>query len=610
MGKLKLFKTVQWKVVVIYMLLLLMAMQVIGAYFTREVEKYYTNNFSEGLNGQATLLSTLLEKYFSQPRSPDDHNGQDVKTDIDNLIRNMSFKEAHVQVVDANGTVISTSEDNPAIIGQRTAQKEITIALLGTRNESMRIDPVTEGRVKVLAVPIKKGNVVYGAVYMVASIESLYTTIRQTTNIFATGTFIALVVTAVLGYLLAQTITKPVKEMTRQAKAVANGDFNRSVHIYSDDEIGQLGSTFNYMTARLKEAVLLEEEEREKLSQILANMSDGVMATDRDGTIILMNRSAEEMLEVKEADVLEQKRSIYDVLRLPPEEEMPLFQEVEPLLLEMMVSNREVIMLRVLITPLQQDSGKKGGIIAVLQDVTEQERTEQQRRNFVANVSHELRTPLTTIKSYTEALMDGAVEVPELSNQFLRVTMNETDRMIRLVNDLLQLTRFDAQGIQLNRKRISMTELLQYATQRFTMQCEQNGIKLTLSHTEGLDDVYMDDDAITQVLDNLLSNAIKYTPEGGEVTVEARADNEQQRAYISVKDTGIGIPKRDLRFIFERFYRVDKARSRSQGGTGLGLAIAKDLVEAHGGEIQISSEWNEGTIVTFWIPLAKGGEEA
>ena len=155
-----------------------------------------------------------------------------------------------------------------------------------------------------------------------------------------------------------------------------------------------------------------------------------------------------------------------------------------------------------------------------------------------------------------------------------------------------------------------MTELLQYATQRFAMQCEQNGIKLKLFHSEGLDDVYMDDDAISQVLDNLLSNAIKYTPESGEVTVEARADNEQQRAYISVKDTGIGIPKRDLRFIFERFYRVDKARSRSQGGTGLGLAIAKDLVEAHGGEIQISSEWNEGTIVTFWIPLAKGGEGA
>ncbi|WP_232698034.1 cell wall metabolism sensor histidine kinase WalK [Brevibacillus daliensis] len=607
MGKLKLFKTVQWKVVVIYVMLLIMAMQVMGAYFTREVEKYYTNSFTESLNNQASLLATLLEKHFSSPRNPDDQSVANSKEDIDNLIRNMS-KEASVQVVDSNGVIISTSEDNPAIVGQKTAQKEITIALLGTRNESMRIDPITEGRVKVLAVPIKKGSTVYGAVYMVASVEELYRTIRKITTIFATGTAIALVVTAILGYFLAQTITKPVKEMTKQAKSVATGDFNRKVRVYSDDEIGQLGMAFNDMTQRLKEAVLQEEEEREKLSQILTNMSDGVIATNRDGTIILVNRSAEDILEVKEKDVLEQNRTIYDVLRLPPEEEMPLFAEGAPLLLEMMVSNREIVMLRVLITPLQQDSGKKGGIIAVLQDVTEQERTEQQRRNFVANVSHELRTPLTTIKSYTEALIDGAVDEPEVSNQFLRVTMNETERMIRLINDLLQLSRFDSQGVYLNRTHANLSGLLTYVSQRFAMQAEQKGITLFFTESGGLTNVYLDEDAITQVLDNLLSNAVKYTPDHGSITLKAYADQEKYRAYITVTDTGIGIPKRDLRHIFERFYRVDKARSRNQGGTGLGLAIARELVEAHGGDIQITSEWNEGTEVTFWIPLMEGGK--
>ncbi len=609
MWKLRLFKTVQWKLVVIYMLLILMAMQFIGAYFAREVESYYTNNFTETLNAQATLLSTLLERYLSTPRDRKEQTAEDMKADIDNLVYNLgALNRANVQVVDQNGTVISTTENDKSIVGQRTSQTEVTIALLGTRNEGLRIDPHTGHRVKVLAVPVKRGNVVYGAVYIVASMETVYTTIRKITNILATGTGIALLLTAGLGVVLARTITTPVKEMTRQATAVADGDFNRAVRVYSGDEIGQLGMAFNHMTARLKEAILQQEEEREKLSQILANMSDGVIAADRDGRIILMNRSAEEMLQVKEQAVISQGKTLYDVLRLPPEEEMPLFVQADPLVMEMPLAGGEVVMLRVTFTPLQQDSGKKGGIIAVLQDVTEQTRLDQQRREFVANVSHELRTPLTTIKSYVEALLDGAMEDPALSNRFLRVTMTETERMIRLVNDLLQLSRFDSQGVRLHPKLLDVAQLVRYAADRFSMQGEQQGIRLSVELPDTLPAVYADQDAVNQVLDNLLSNAIKYTPEGGLVTLAAKADEERKRVYVSVSDTGIGIPKRDLRRIFERFYRVDKARSRSQGGTGLGLAIARELVQAHGAEIEIASEWNVGTTVTFWLPFAEEGE--
>lgn len=604
-----LFKTIQWKLVVIYMLLILIAMQFIGAYFAREVESYYNNNFNETLNAQATLLAAHLDGYL---RSPVDekHDPASLKEDVDNLIYNfVGLKDAHVRVIDQSGTVISTSEKDKQIIGQKTSQSEVTIALMGTRNEALRIDPQTGHRVKMLVIPVKKGNVVYGAVYMVASMEEMYKTIGKITNILATGTGISLLLTAGLGVVLARTITTPVKEMTRQAKAVANGDFNRSVQVYSRDEIGQLGMAFNYMTTRLKEAILDQEEEREKLSQVLANMSDGVIATDREGRIILMNRSAEEMLEVKSMEVLSEGRTLYDVLRLPPEDEMPLFGESEPLILEMMLANRETIMLRVTFTPLQQDSGKKGGLIAVLQDVTEQARLEQQRREFVANVSHELRTPLTTIKSYVEALQDGANQDPEISERFLGVTMNETERMIRLVNDLLQLSRFDSQGIQIKRRELQLTDLLRYAADRFSMQAEQQEIQLIADIPEYLPMVDIDQDAITQVLDNLISNAIKYTPKGGTVTLQAKANLDAKRITVMVVDTGIGIPKRDLRKIFERFYRVDKARSRSQGGTGLGLAIARELVQAHGADIEIISEWNEGTTVSFWLPLTeKGGQ--
>ncbi len=603
-------KTVQWKVVVIYILLILMAMQFIGAYFAREVERYYTNNFSETLNTQATLLATNLERYLRTGKEGKDQLSDEVKKDIDVLIDNMvklNSANANVQLIDQNGTVISTTEGDRSIIGQRTSQMEVTIALLGTRNESLRIDPRTGHRVKVLVVPIKGDNIIYGAVYMVASMEKMYTTIRKIINILATGTVIALLFTAVLGFVLARTITIPVKEMTKQAKAVAKGDFKSGVRVYSEDEIGQLGIAFNHMTTRLREAILQQEEEREKLAGILSNMSDGVIAANRSGQIILMNRSAEEMLQIKMTDVLAQGKTLYSVLRLPPEEEMPLFAESDPLIIEIMLENREVVILRVTFTPLQQDSGKKGGIIAVIQDVTEELRLDQQRREFVANVSHELRTPLTTIKSYVEALLDGVKEDPQLSNQFLRVTMAETERMIRLVNDLLQLSRFDSQGLKLNVRHVDIAQLLRYAADRFSMQSEQQGVTVTLDIPKKLPIVSADPDAINQVLDNLLSNAVKYTPEGGSIHLRAKAETKANRVKITVSDTGIGIPSRDLKRIFERFYRVDKARSRSQGGTGLGLAIARELVRAHGTDIEITSEWNEGTTVTFWIPMAEGG---
>ncbi|MCM3081222.1 MULTISPECIES: cell wall metabolism sensor histidine kinase WalK [Brevibacillus] len=601
----RLFKTIQWKIVVIYMLLILLAMQFIGAYFAREVESYYINNFSEALNAQASLLASLLESDL-RSREAKEENVEQMRLDIDNLINNLvKINGANVQVIDQTGTVLSTTEDR-SIIGRRTSQPEVTVALLGTRSESMRIDPRTGARVKVLVLPIKGDQIVYGAVYMVASMEGTYTTIRKMNGILASGTMIALLITAGLGFVLARTITKPVKEMTRQARSVADGDFKSNVRVYSTDEIGQLGMAFNHMTRRLQEAILQQEEEREKLASILSNMSDGVIAASRDGQIILLNRAAEEMLQVEMWDVINKGRTLPELLGLPPEEEMPLHLQTEPLFIEMVLPNREEVILRVMFTPLQHDSGKRGGIIAVVADVTEQQQMEHQRREFVANVSHELRTPLTTIKSYVEALLDGAVEEKELSNRFLRVTMSETERMIRLVNDLLQLSRFDSQGVRLHCKEVDMNQMLRYAVDRFSMFSEQQEVTLALDIPKPLPSVYIDQDAINQVLDNLLSNAVKYTPQGGRVVVHAQI-HAQNRVQISITDTGIGIPSRDLKRIFERFYRVDKARSRGQGGTGLGLAIARELVQAHGADIEITSELNAGTTVTFWVPLFQGG---
>ena len=267
-------------------------------------------------------------------------------------------------------------------------------------------------------------------------------------------------------------------------------------------------------------------------------------------------------------------------------------------------------MLRLTLSPIHRRDRGSIGTIALLQDITEQEKLDQSRREFVANVSHELRTPLTTIRSYAEALDDGALGEPQLADRFVGVIRNETERMIRLVTDLLHLSRLDSQQSTLRRTETGIAEMLDEVADRFSVQMRKKGIRAVVRVEPGVDCAVLDRDQIDQVLDNLMSNAIKYTLEGGRIELEARHADGGALA-ISVKDSGIGIPKRDLGRIFDRFYRVDKARSREMGGTGLGLSIAREMIKAHGGTIMLESELNIGTTVTFILPLLQEkGEQA
>ncbi|MDU5947388.1 MAG: ATP-binding protein, partial [Paenibacillus macerans] len=374
------------------------------------------------------------------------------------------------------------------------------------------------------------------------------------------------------------------------------------------DEIGQLSKAFNYMTSRLRDALAQNEEEKEKLASILTNMSDGVIATDETGRVILMNRRAGEMLQVE--DGLALGTDIMSLLHLPPEEQGVLEQgAMHSTILENGGPDGNVYLIRVTFTPIHRREFGIIGTIAVLQDVTEQEKLEASRREFVANVSHELRTPLTTIKSYTEALEDGALQDPELGPRFTAVIQNQTERMIRLVTDLLHLSRLDSKEAQLRKQPTSVMEMLEEVADRFSFQMQEKEIKPTLFIASDVDTAWLDRDQIDQVLDNLISNAMKYTPEGGTIALEARKNEDGQLA-VSVQDNGIGIPKKDLDRIFERFYRVDKARSRNMGGTGLGLSIAREIVKAHGGTISLQSEFGKGTKVTFTLPMEPQGGEA
>lgn len=614
MKRTRLFHTIQVKLIIIYVLLILIAMQLIGVYFISTLKNSLTSSFSDNLNEQVNMLTVLVEGTLTSGLAETGETTDEQMTqDLNNLVSSLfNISQAEIQILDASGRVLATSvADHRVDIGLKNPTLAVSRALQGIRDNEEEIIDAAGDRKKVIARPAfdtsRGQNRVVGVVYIVASMEDLYETMSSINRIFVSGMLIALGLTFVLGILLAHTITNPIKGLTRHATAVAEGRFDQQVPIYGDDEIGRLSEAFNYMTGRLQEALSANEEEKEKLASILANMSDGVVAADENGFVILTNRRAREMLAAKN----ETGMPMSELLGVPGDTLRALEQRFEHSAVvrkELPDGDGEWLM-RVTLTPIYRRDRTIAGSIAVLHDITEQEKLERSRREFVANVSHELRTPLTTIKSYVEALEDGALEERDLAKRFVGVIHGESERMIRLVTDLLHLSRLDSNQAPLRRKAVVVRELLEEVSDRFSFQMKQKGIGGSVLIEDDLDKVWLDRDQIDQVLDNLVSNAIKYTHSGGHIELSARKPGPDMVA-VCVKDNGMGIPEKDLSRIFERFYRVDKARSRNMGGTGLGLSIAREIIKAHGGTIELESEWERGTAVTFTLPTVHEGGEA
>lgn len=603
------FRTIQAKLIIMVLLLILIALQLIGVYFISTMKSSLINSFTQNLNRQAQLLMALADSAISQQ----DKSGnveESTSAELNQLVGNLfSNSGTETQVLDSSGRVLAISlEEHQSYVGRKNTSLLVSRALQGINDNTEEIIDSDNVRKKVIAQPVVSGGKVIGAVYIVASMKELYETMERVNRIFVTGMLLALGLTALLGILIAGTITQPIKALTRQAAAVAEGRFEERVPVLGDDEIGQLSTAFNEMTDRLSEALSVNEEEKEKLSSILSNMSDGVLATDEIGRVIVVNRRAQAMLG--EGAIGKTVSECLDIDKAPIAETLGGKESI--LLIQRPLSlsqSEDHLLFRVTLTPIRRRDKGVVGAIAVLQDVTESEKLEQSRREFVANVSHELRTPLTTIKSYAEALDDGALEEPPLAERFVGVIRSETERMIRLVTDLLHLSRFDSKQAQLRRQMTDIAEMMEDVVDRFSLQLRQKAITAKVQVDPGLEKAWLDRDGIDQVLDNLVSNAIKYTLDGGSIHLAARL-NEAGQLSVTVKDTGIGIPKKDLERIFDRFYRVDKARSRSMGGTGLGLSIAREIVRAHGGHIALDSEPGVGTTATVTLPYVQEGGEA
>ncbi|HHW02370.1 MAG TPA: cell wall metabolism sensor histidine kinase WalK [Thermoanaerobacterales bacterium] len=585
-------RSIQWKLVSIYILLILLAMEVVGVYLVQSIEKYHVNKLSEDLDIKAQLLSGLAERYlYPVP------NEQGME-DLVKLGQQAGTEVNYIVILDEIAGIITSNDETKFQKGQKLLTPEITQATFGREARDIREDPRSKIRYMYLAYPVKSGTRVVGIIYLISSMENIYKTIGDTKTVLFIATLIALLVTGVLGYALSKTITGPIQEVTRNAALLAQGNFDRKIQVRSNDEIGKLTGMFNFLTTRLKETMEEISDEKEKMEAILTNMADGVIALNSRGEIIHINPAARQMLSLEEDPTGKNFESaLKDLFKINPED----FLGEDSRAREVLVKKDKVV-IKSIIAPLKRES-RIIGLILVLQDITKQFSLENMRKEFVANVSHELRTPLTTIKSYAETLLDGAMEEPSVARQFMGVINNEAERMTRLVNDLLELSRLDNKETRWDKKPVSPSALLKDVISKMTVSIRKKNLELETDILQPSPDIFADRDKIEQVFQNILSNAIKYTPEGGKIFI--KLESMDGRVRIIFGDTGIGIPKEDLPRLFERFYRVDKTRSRELGGTGLGLSIAKEIVEAHDGSIAIDSELGRGTRVTILLPAVE-----
>ena len=397
---------------------------------------------------------------------------------------------------------------------------------------------------------------------------------------------------------------KRLKEINQKVKDLIAGDYSRVLDTQGSSEITNITNNLNDLSEVIRLTQENLEQESKRLNSILSYMTDGVLATNRRGQITMINDMAKKQLGVQKEDVL--NKSILELLKLEDEYELrDLITQIPELMIDSQDANGEYLSLRVRFALVRRESGFISGLVAVLHDTTEQEKEERERRLFVSNVSHELRTPLTSVKSYLEALDEGALYDP-VAPDFIKVSLDETNRMMRMVTDLLHLSRIDNATTRLDVELINFTAFITFILNRFDkMRSQDEEKKYELVRDYPINSVWIeiDTDKMTQVIDNILNNAIKYSPDGGKITVSMKTTDDQM--ILSIKDQGLGIPKQDLPKIFDRFYRVDRARSRAQGGTGLGLAIAKEIIKQHNGFIWAKSEYGKGSTFTIVLPYDK-----
>ncbi|WP_102692546.1 ATP-binding protein [Rummeliibacillus pycnus] len=484
--------------------------------------------------------------------------------------------------------IIGEKSFNPVFKSNKPVVKEM---MLPSSTEKDHVESYI-----VMAFPLNAQKMNHGVVFIYQSPDAIHRTTKETTRIVFLAAAIAFILTTFFAFFLSTRITSPLRKMREAAFELAKGNFDKKVPVLQNDEIGQLGTAFNQMGRQLKHHMEVINQEKEQLSSILTSMTDAVITFNSDRTIILSNPPAELLLQkwfINKGSDSEHPipLEIFHMLEHVIDLEEELREELE-------LDNTYFL---ISISPLYSGDSVRGAV-AVLRDKTEEHRLDKLRSDFIANVSHELRTPIAMLQGYSEAIIDDVVSSEEERNEMIRIIYDESQRMGRLVTDLLDLARMESGNITLYKELVPITPVFERITQKFVQAAKEKNIELTYS--SAFDEsmrINIDEDRIEQVLTNLIDNAIRHTRQNGNVKVIV--DQQVSYARIQVKDNGAGIPKEDLEYVFERFYKADKARTRGKGGTGLGLAIAKNIVEAHKGRIKAESEVDVGTNFIFYLPL-------
>ena len=584
-------KSVQTKLVLILVLLTVSTMLIVGAVMVNRVGVFYDNDFEK-----------QMEAFFDDDRIAELTQAAAGENGADELYEIMRVNSSplgidsyrHFYILSADGSFLTGSSP---VLGEELERSENIISVM-SGGEGKNTDFGSE--YMDYAQPVTVDGELRYIVYIKDTKEEMQDLNWVLISIIVETLFLGMLVAVVLSFLLAKTITNPIENITKSALKVASGDFSGHIEVHSKDEIGTLSETFNNMADVLKDTLDDIDGEREKLKTIFLYLTDGVAAFDSEGTLLHINRTAEQML----GESWEELSCKFDDVfgRIGMSETFTAAKTLRGgkyIIVERKIGERHLMFH---IAPFVAQEEKRGaqGVIVVIHDITEQQRLDQARREFIANVSHELRTPLTNIKSYSETVLDDKEISRETTEHFLQIVVNETDRMIRIVKDLMQLSKLDNNKAEFKFSTFPISGMLKRVHDAMAIQTENKGQQLVFEAGPELGEMTGDREKIEQVLINIVSNATKYTKPGGRI--ELRAAEDAGHVYFKVSDNGIGIPEKDLPRIFERFYRVDKARSRAMGGTGLGLAIAKEIVEAHHGKIGITSVENKGTEVVIQLP--------
>lgn len=582
------FRSLHMKLVMIMLLLVTSLMAVVGAFLMTSVTNFYIRDFYEQMNAtfgesNADFVATLRSEAARED------GAQLIQTMLETYSGTLGIdsRNRNYYILDAKtGAFLAGSDED----GGRNLEQ--TENILTARNGAVGDDSDIAASFMDVAIPIFGGDNSF-IIYIRDNRATISSLNSELLLIILQALLVGLLVSVLLSFLLAKTMIDPIEKLTEGAERIAKGDFDETLAVESTDEIGILTGTFNDMASVLHETLEAVEHERNKLDTLFLHMTDGVVAYDSRGKLIHCNPAAAVLLDRSP------EMCLYEEIFEPlcPFEKVSGMERRDFLASELTVGERSV---ELYFAPFSDE--QSGGVLIVLHDVTEHRKTEERRKEFVANVSHELRTPLTNVRSYAETIRDAGDELPrDMENNFLDIVISETDRMTHIVQDLLTLSRLDSGRSEMNMARFPFASAIDAVLRSIELEARRHKHELMHDYSDALPQITGDRGRLEQVMMNVLGNAVKYTPTGGHIHVTA--GTEADKVWMEVADDGIGIPKEDRSRIFERFYRVDKARSRESGGTGLGLSIATEIVACHHGTLSLVEREGPGTTVRLELPL-------